>query len=144
MGKVYACFFGLSHNQRYSSRICLCVQRDIDGRTYYEFEFATKANTYIRHALAVVTVANGTILLNDMDCVCLQGANVAEAKSLAHVVTLPCLLVLYFAGHPLLTAPVALCLLQLYSVKLPLAVPHAVWHAVSSKPECCLQANSTH
>lgn len=39
------------------------VQRDIDGRTYYEFEFATKANTYIRHALAVVTVANGMILL---------------------------------------------------------------------------------
>lgn len=34
-------------------------KRDIDGRTYYEFEFATKANTYIRHALAVVTVANG-------------------------------------------------------------------------------------
>ncbi|DBA91584.1 TPA: hypothetical protein ACH3X1_003197 [Trebouxia sp. C0004] len=36
-----------------------CVQREIDGRTYYEFEFATKANTYIRHALAVVTVGNG-------------------------------------------------------------------------------------
>lgn len=34
-------------------------KRDIDGRVYYEFEFATKANTYIRHALAVVTVANG-------------------------------------------------------------------------------------
>jgi len=33
-------------------------KREIDGRTYYEFEFATKANTYIRHALAVVTVAN--------------------------------------------------------------------------------------
>ena len=37
----------------------LSLQREIDGRTYYEFEFATKANTYIRHALAVVTVANG-------------------------------------------------------------------------------------
>ena len=37
----------------------LFVQREIDGRTYYEFEFATKAKTYIRHALAVVTVANG-------------------------------------------------------------------------------------
>lgn len=34
-------------------------KREIEGRTYYEFEFATKANTYIRHALAVVTVANG-------------------------------------------------------------------------------------
>lgn len=34
-------------------------KREIDGRTYYEFEFATKANTYIRHALAVVTVGNG-------------------------------------------------------------------------------------
>ena len=39
--------------------VWLHLQRDIDGRTYYEFEFATKANTYIRHALAVVTVANG-------------------------------------------------------------------------------------
>ena len=37
------------------------LQRDIEGRTYYEFEFATKANTYIRHALAVVTVANGKL-----------------------------------------------------------------------------------
>ena len=37
----------------------LDLQREVDGRTYYEFEFATKANTYIRHALAVVTVANG-------------------------------------------------------------------------------------
>lgn len=39
------------------------VQREIDGRTYYEFEFATKANTYIRHALAVVTVGNGKLLV---------------------------------------------------------------------------------
>lgn len=49
-----------------------CMQRDIDGRTYYEFEFATKANTYIRHALAVVTVANGMTL--PMACACLWGA----------------------------------------------------------------------
>ncbi len=41
-----------------------CVQREIDGRTYYEFEFATKANTYIRHALAVVTVGNGKLLVS--------------------------------------------------------------------------------
>lgn len=40
------------------------MQREIDGRTYYEFEFATKANTYIRHALAVVTVANGKLPSN--------------------------------------------------------------------------------
>lgn len=34
-------------------------ERDIEGRKYYEFEFATKAPNYIRHALAVVTVGNG-------------------------------------------------------------------------------------
>lgn len=58
---------GVTHDQPGSRKagiqLCVCVQRDIDGRTYYEFEFATKANTYIRHALAVVTVANGTALL---------------------------------------------------------------------------------
>lgn len=75
--------------------VWLCVQREIDGRTYYEFEFATKANTYIRHALAVVTVANGTILL--MDCACLQAPNIVKAKLVAHVVILPCLLVLHCA-----------------------------------------------
>ena len=30
-----------------------------DGRDYIEFEFAAKAGSYIRHALAVVTVGNG-------------------------------------------------------------------------------------
>ena len=34
-------------------------QKDISGRKYYVFEFAAKASTYIRHALAVVTVGNG-------------------------------------------------------------------------------------
>ncbi len=52
-----------------------CVQREIDGRTYYEFEFAAKANTYIRHALAVVTVGNGKLLLPPeiARCACGQG-----------------------------------------------------------------------
>ncbi|BDA43123.1 PsbP-like protein 1, chloroplastic [Coccomyxa sp. Obi] len=34
-------------------------QKEKDGRMYYTFEFASKASNYIRHALAVVTVANG-------------------------------------------------------------------------------------
>lgn len=39
------------------------MQRELDGREYYEFEFASKANTYIRHALASVTVGNGKGML---------------------------------------------------------------------------------
>ena len=36
------------------------AQRAADsGRVYYEFEFASKAPNYIRHALSAVTVANG-------------------------------------------------------------------------------------
>jgi hypothetical protein len=35
------------------------VQRESDGRKYVEFEFASKASNYIRHALASVTIANG-------------------------------------------------------------------------------------
>ncbi|KAK9805465.1 hypothetical protein WJX73_010781 [Symbiochloris irregularis] len=34
-------------------------KREDNGRLYYEFEFASKANTYIRHALAAVTIGNG-------------------------------------------------------------------------------------
>ncbi len=37
----------------------MLAQKDKDGRMYYTFEFASKASNYIRHALAVVTVANG-------------------------------------------------------------------------------------
>lgn len=37
------------------------LQREADGRKYIEFEFASKASTYIRHALASVTVANGML-----------------------------------------------------------------------------------
>ena len=36
-------------------------QKDIKGRKYFVFEFAAKASTYIRHALAVVTVGNGAL-----------------------------------------------------------------------------------
>ena len=39
---------------------CVIVQKEKEGRKYYEFEFASKAPTYIRHALAIVTVGNGT------------------------------------------------------------------------------------
>ncbi|KAK9815251.1 hypothetical protein WJX72_000690 [[Myrmecia] bisecta] len=34
-------------------------QKEVNGRIYYEFEFAAKAVNYLRHAFAVVTVANG-------------------------------------------------------------------------------------
>jgi len=34
-------------------------RRVVDGRPYVDFEFAAKAPTYIRHALASVSVANG-------------------------------------------------------------------------------------
>ena len=35
------------------------MQREIEGRMYYEFEFASKAKTYIRYAIAAATVGNG-------------------------------------------------------------------------------------
>jgi photosystem II oxygen-evolving enhancer protein 2 len=34
-------------------------ERETEGRKYVEFEFASKAPNYIRHALASVTIANG-------------------------------------------------------------------------------------
>ena len=38
----------------------LSVTRNVvDGRAYVDFEFAAKAPSYLRHALARVTVANG-------------------------------------------------------------------------------------
>lgn len=38
----------------------LSVKRQVvDGRAYVDFEFAAKAPSYLRHALARVTVANG-------------------------------------------------------------------------------------
>ena len=37
------------------------LQRRAEDRNYLEFEFAAKSNTYIRLALAVVTVANGAL-----------------------------------------------------------------------------------
>ena len=40
-------------------RHSLHLQRETEGRRYVEFEFASKAPNYIRHALASVTVANG-------------------------------------------------------------------------------------
>jgi hypothetical protein len=39
----------------------VCWQRRAEDRNYLEFEFAAKSNTYIRLALAVVTVANGAL-----------------------------------------------------------------------------------
>ena len=38
------------------------MQREIEGRMYYEFEFASKAKTYIRYAIAAATVGNGELL----------------------------------------------------------------------------------
>lgn len=40
-------------------RFAITVQRESEGRKYVEFEFASKAPNYIRHALASVTIANG-------------------------------------------------------------------------------------
>ncbi len=37
------------------------LQKEKNGRKYIEFEFASKAPTYIRHAYAVVTVGNGAL-----------------------------------------------------------------------------------
>ena len=37
------------------------MQREAEGRKYVEFEFASKAPNYIRHALASVTIANGAL-----------------------------------------------------------------------------------
>ncbi|CAN8254523.1 unnamed protein product [Cochlearia groenlandica] len=34
-------------------------ERDVDGKTYYQFEFTAKARNYTRHALGTVTVFNG-------------------------------------------------------------------------------------
>lgn len=48
---------------------------------YYTFEFASKASNYIRHALAVVTVANGELLC---DCLVCTGMCTAGHLSQAH------------------------------------------------------------
>jgi photosystem II oxygen-evolving enhancer protein 2 len=40
-------------------KILSVSRRLVDGRPYVDFEFASKASTYIRHALASVSVANG-------------------------------------------------------------------------------------
>ncbi|CAI5463023.1 unnamed protein product [Closterium sp. Yama58-4] len=33
--------------------------REVDGRTYYDFEFVAQASSYTRHALGTVAIANG-------------------------------------------------------------------------------------
>lgn len=35
------------------------LQHDVDGKTYYQFEFTVQARNYTRHALGTITVFNG-------------------------------------------------------------------------------------
>lgn len=35
------------------------MQRDLNNRNYFEFEFTSKSSKYTRHSLAVVAAANG-------------------------------------------------------------------------------------
>lgn len=37
----------------------LLLQRDLNGKTYYEFEYTAKNNRYTRHSLAVVVANDG-------------------------------------------------------------------------------------
>lgn len=56
------------------------AQKDKNGRKYYVFEFAAKASTYIRHALAVVTVGNGERLGACTACKCRPGVCVLTGE----------------------------------------------------------------
>lgn len=50
----------------------ILVQHEIDGKTYYTFEFMAKAPNYTRHALSTIAVNNGTALcsiLNTKFCI---------------------------------------------------------------------------
>lgn len=40
-----------------------CVQRDLNGHSYYEFEYTVKNPRYTRHSLAVVVVNDGEVVL---------------------------------------------------------------------------------
>lgn len=57
-----------------------------DGRDYIEFEFAAKAGSYIRHALAVVTVGNGAPRLAP----CLPPLTCALVKGLSTCIPARC------------------------------------------------------
>lgn len=35
------------------------VQRDVDGKAYYTFEFVAKAPNFTRHALSAICIGNG-------------------------------------------------------------------------------------
>lgn len=41
------------------SLLLLLLQRDLNGKTYYEFEYTAKNNRYTRHSLAVVVANDG-------------------------------------------------------------------------------------
>lgn len=51
------------HYKRVCSFDCLVLfellQHEVDGKTYYQFEFTAQARNYTRHALGVITVFNG-------------------------------------------------------------------------------------
>ena len=38
--------------------ILYLVQREVEGRLYYTFEFLAQAPNYLRHSIATVTIAN--------------------------------------------------------------------------------------
>lgn len=35
------------------------MQHDVDGKTYYTFEFIAQAPNYTRHALSTISIGNG-------------------------------------------------------------------------------------
>lgn len=43
------------------------LQQEVDGKTYYQFEFTAQARNYTRHALGVITVFNGIFHLPNHD-----------------------------------------------------------------------------
>jgi len=50
--------------------LCLCcLQRDLNGHSYYEFEYTAKNSRYTRHSLAVVVVNDGK---GQLHCCCAQ------------------------------------------------------------------------
>lgn len=39
----------------------LMLQHDVDGKTYYTFEFVAKAPNFTRHALSAICIGNGNL-----------------------------------------------------------------------------------
>lgn len=55
---------------------CVCcgllshLQRDTNGKTYYEFEYTAKTSRYTRHSLAVVTANDGELAFMTLGISC--------------------------------------------------------------------------